>query len=168
MFDFLSGTKRPAPSTPVLSALQVKTQLLALNRADAPWQVIDGQAEGVDLIAEWRIVDARWYEFFAKAGLKKAFRIYLRFDEASQQVRAKDFDYEVNWAAGVPQLSLSKKSTWGQSSSKEFGASYGLKEDLTLGEQYKFSFDSEKIKTPVQQAVLACGWVYKGVIFGRV
>ena len=33
---------------------ELKTRLLALNRATAPWQVRDGAAEGVDLVAEAR------------------------------------------------------------------------------------------------------------------
>jgi hypothetical protein len=74
MFDFLTSTKRPASGTPVLPAAQVKDRLMALNRSTAPWQVVAGDAEGVDLIAEWRIVDAKWYEIFAKAGLTKVFK----------------------------------------------------------------------------------------------
>lgn len=32
---------------------------------------MDGQTEGVDLVAEWKIADASWYEIFAKAKLGK-------------------------------------------------------------------------------------------------
>ncbi len=168
MFDFLTSTKRPASGTPVLPAQQVLERLKSLNRPTAPWGVVDGKAEGVDLIAEWKIVDARWYEIFAKAGLTKVFRIYLKLDEAAKQVRAQDREYEVSWRAGVPTMSLAASSFKGQTKSIEFGASYGFTEDLTIGQQYKYFFKTDEIKKPIQEAVIACGWVYKGVVFGKL
>jgi hypothetical protein len=168
LFDFLTSTKRPAVGTPVLPAAQVLARLRGLDRQSAPWRIVDGAAEGVDLIAEWKIVDARWYEIFAKAGLSKVFRIFLKLDETSGQVRAQDREYEVSWRAGVPSLSFAASGFKGQSKSIEFGASYGFKEDLSVGEQYKYFFKTSEIKEPVQQAVVACGWVYKGVVFGRL
>ena len=75
MFDFLTSTKRPASGTPVLQAQQVIERLKALNRPTAPWGVTDGRSEGVDLIAEWKIVDARWYEISQR-------RAWPRFSES--------------------------------------------------------------------------------------
>lgn len=168
MFDFLTSTKRPASGTPVLPAQQIIERLMALNRPTAPWAVIEGRSEGVDLIAEWKIVDAQWYEIFAKAGLSKVFRIYLKLDESEKQVKAQDREYEVSWQAGVPTMSIAARSFKGQSKSIEFGASYGFTEDLTIGQQYKYRFVTGEIKTPVQEAVTASGWVYKGVVFGKL
>jgi hypothetical protein len=168
MFDFLTSTKRPSQGTPALPAQQVIERLKALNRPTAPWGIVEGQAEGVDLIAEWKIVDARWYEIFAKAGLTKVFKIYLKLDEAARQVKAQDREYEVSWSAGVPSMSIAASSFKGQSKSIEFGASYGFTEDLTIGQQYKYFFKTDEIKKPVQEAVIACGWIYKGVVFGKL
>lgn len=168
MFDFLTSTKRPASGTPVLPAQQVLERLRALNRPTAPWSIVDGKAEGVDVIAEWKIVDARWYEIFAKASLAKVFRICLKLDEAAKQVRAQDREYEVSWTAGVPSLSIAASSFKGQSKSIQFGASYGFTEDLGIGQQYKYFFKTDEIKKPIQEAVTACGWVYKGVAFGKL
>src|SRR5258705_10343238 len=67
--------KKPDKNVPVLSADEVRQRLLILNRDSAPYQIIDGTSEKVDLIAEWKIVDAKWYEIFAKSGLTKVFRI---------------------------------------------------------------------------------------------
>jgi hypothetical protein len=167
MFDFLTGTKRPAAGTPALPAGEVLARLKALDRHTAPWRIVDGSAEGVDLIAEWKIVDAKWYEIFAKAGLTKVFRIFLKLDEKTKQVRAQDREYEVSWRAGVPSLSFAASGFKGQSTSVQFGASYGFKEDLTVGQQYEYFFKTSEIKKPIQEAVLACGWVYKGVAFGK-
>jgi hypothetical protein len=61
--------------------------LLGLSRDSAPWHVGDGAAEGCDLVAEWRIVDAQWSGVFFAYGLSKVFRIKLKFDEAAHEVR---------------------------------------------------------------------------------
>src|SRR5688572_2038182 len=130
--------KKKDKNMPVLSAGEVRQRLLDLNRESAPFQIIDGTSENVDLIAEWKIVDARWYEIFAKAGLSKVFRIYLKLDEAKKQVRAQDLAYEVSWRAGIPTLSVAASAFRGQSTSIEFGASYGFTEDFGIGEQYRY------------------------------
>ena len=87
--------KKPDKNVPILTTDEVRQRLLALNRETAPYQITDGRSENVDLIAEWRIVDARWYEIFAKAGLTKVFRIYMKFDETKHEVRAKDEEYTI-------------------------------------------------------------------------
>jgi hypothetical protein len=160
--------KKSDKNTPVLSREEVRQRLLALNRETAPYRIIDGSATGVDLIAEWKIVDAKWYEIFAKANLIKVFRIYMKLDEAKQQVRAKDEEYTVEWKAGVPSLSASVSKFQGQTTSIEFGAAYAFTEELQPGEVYKYRFSTNEIKKPIQEAVTACGWEYKGVAFGKL
>jgi hypothetical protein len=160
--------KKPDKNAPVLSKEAVRQRLLALNRETAPYHIIDGSSENVDLIAEWKIVDAQWYEIFAKANLTKVFRIYLKFDEAKHQVRAKDEEYTVEWKAGVPSLSMSVSKFQGQTTSIEFGAAYAFTEELKPGQAYKYRFSTNEIKKPIQEAVTACGWEYKGVAFGKL
>ena len=41
-----------------------------------------------DLVVEWRIVNAQWYEIFAKASLSKVFKILMKIDEQKGEVRA--------------------------------------------------------------------------------
>ena len=160
--------KKPKKNTPVLPVEDVRQRLLALNRETAPYQIRDGSAEGVDLIAEWKIVDARWYEIFAKANLTKVFRIYMKFDEARHEVRAKDEEYTVEWRAGVPSLSLSASKFSGQKTSIEFGTAYAFTEELKPGQVYNYRFNTNEIKKPIQEAVTDCGWTYKGVAFGKL
>lgn len=167
-FDFLTGTKRPATGTPALPAPAVIERILSLNRPTAPWQVISGAAENVDLIAEWKIVDAKWYEIFGKASLTKVFRIYLKLDDAAHEVRAMDREYSLAWSAGIPSLSAVVSSFRGQTTSVEFGNGYAFTETLAPGQVYKYKFNSNEIKKPIQGAVNACGWVYKGVAFGKL
>ena len=160
--------KKPDKNAPVLSPDEVKQRLLALNRETAPYRILDGSSEKVDLIAEWKIVDAKWYEIFAKANLTKVFRIYMKFDEAKHEVRAKDEEYTVQWKAGVPSLSVSVQKFQGQMTSVEFGTAYAFTEELAPGQVYKYRFSTNEIKKPVQEAVAACGWTYKGVAFGKL
>ncbi len=167
LFDLLTSTRRPSPGTPKMTPEELRTTLLSLNRHTAPYQVIDGQGEGVDLIAEWKIVDAQWYEIFAKAGLKKVYRIYLKLDAEKHEVRAQDRAFTVTWRVGVPTISASVESFRGQQQSIEFGTGYAFTETLAFGQVYKYRFSTREIKKPIQDAVTGCGWTYKGVAFGR-
>jgi len=164
----LSFNKKPDKNAPVLSAQQVHESLLALNRLTAPYQIIDGTQKDVDLIAEWKIVDAQWYEVFAKAKLSKVFRIYMKFDPAKHEVRAMDEEYSVQWRAGLPSLSLAVSKFKGQTTSVEFGSGYAFTEELAPGQVYRYRFNTKEIKQPIQDAVTACGWTYKGIAFGKL
>ena len=167
-FDFLTSTKRPASGTPVLSAKAVGEKLLALNRPSAPYHLIDGTSEGVDVIAEWKIVDAKWFEIFAKAGLSKAFKIYLKLDENTHEVRAMDREITIEWRAGVPTIAFAVSAFKGQQQSIEFGQAYGFTETLAPGQIYNYRFATKELKQPIQTAVTQSGWTYKGVAFGNL
>jgi hypothetical protein len=160
--------KKANKNVPVLSVEEVRQHLLDLNRESAPYQIIDGATQNVDLIAEWKIVDAKWYEIFAKANLKKVFRIYMKFDPEKNQVRGKDEELTVEWRAGVPSLSLAASKFQGQMTSVEFGAAYAFTEEFKPGVVYNYRFSTSEIKKPIQEVVAACGWEYKGVAFGKL
>lgn len=168
LFDFFTSTRRPPPGTKKSSQKEVLDALMSLNRPTAPYHLINGQSEGVDLIAEWKIVAAEWYEIFAKAGLKKVFKIYLKLDAQKHEVRALDKGYTVSWTAGVPTLSASKEYFRGQKQSWEFGIRYGFTETLAPGQVYKYRFNTNEMKKPIQEAVTGCGWTYKGVAFEKL
>jgi hypothetical protein len=160
--------KKPAIATIAFSVDDLRNRLMALNRPGAPYQIVDGQAENVDLIAEWKIVDAQWYEIFAKANLTKVFRIYLKFDLAKHELRAQDHEYTVAWRAGVPSLSLAVSSFKGQSTSVQFGTAYAFTETLSPGQVYKYKFNTAELKKPIQETAAAAGWNYKGISFGKL
>ena len=105
--DFLTSTKRPAAGVAPAPPEKVKQALLAVNRPTAPFRILDGAADGVDLVAEWRVVDAKWHNIFEKAGYKKTFRILMKLDPVKHEVRALDKEFEVEWSAGVPRISAS-------------------------------------------------------------
>ena len=151
-----------------LSTQEVVNKIMALNRPSAPYQFIEGTSKGVDLIAEWKIVDAEWYEIFAKAGLEKVFQIRMKLDTEKKQVRAKDYEYSVEWEVGIPSLSLAVSSFQGQSSSVQFGTAYAFTEELKPGQIYNYRFSTSEIKNPLKKAIEECGWKYKGIAFGKL
>lgn len=159
---------QPAAAAPLNPTQDLYTRLLALNRPTAPYRIVDGRSENVDLIAEWKIVDAQWYEVFAKANLTKIFRIYLKFDPARREVRAMDREYTVSWRAGIPSLGVEASFFKGQKSSVSFGIGTGFTENYAPGVVYKYKFNSNELKQPIQQVISACGWKYKGVAFGNL
>src|SRR4051794_13327074 len=85
-FTWLTGTSRPEPGTNPRSPDEVRAALLAVNRPSAPFLVRAGEANEPELVSEWRIVDARWYEVFAAAELQKAAKILMRLDVARREV----------------------------------------------------------------------------------
>jgi hypothetical protein len=142
--------------------------ILDLNRPTAPYQIISGESEGVDLVAEWKIVDAQWHEIFAKADLKKVFRILMKLDDEKKEVRAVDREYSVEWRAGIPHLSLAAQAFRGQKQSIEFGTAYAFTEEFEPGQVYNYRFSTSEIKKPIQEAVTTSGWTYRGVTFGKL
>lgn len=168
LFDWLTGSRAAPPGVERQPASELRTRLLAVNRDTAPFVVRDGAPEGVDLVAEWKIVDARWYEIFAKAGLERAFKVLMRFDEAKGEVRAVDQEWEVEWRAGVPSLSLTAQAFRGQKMEMSFGTAYAFREDLSYGKVYDYRFATKELKAPLIEAAQAAGWGWKGVTFGKL
>lgn len=168
MLDWMTGGKPPPGVTQAPVAL-LREQLLELNRDTAPFVVRDGGPEGVDLVAEWKIADARWYEFFAKAGIQRVFKVLMKIDEARGEVRAVDQEWTVEWRAGVPSLALSASGFRGQKWEMSYESVYAFREeDLTWGKVYEYRFRTSEIKGPLTAAVRAAGWRWRGVAFSRL
>lgn len=168
LFDWLTGTKKPPAGVVAKSPAEVHAAILAVNRPTAPFIVRDGGPEKVDLVAEWRIVDAAWYEIFAKAGLTKVFKVLMRLDPQKREVRAVDQEWTVEWRAGLPALSLSAEAFRGQKVSIELGSAYAFTEQGAYGRVYQYKFATSEIKKPLQDAVTASGWTWRGVAFGKL
>jgi hypothetical protein len=166
LFDWLTGTKRPAVGVRAKTAAEVRADLLAVNRPALPFIVRDGAPENVDIVAEWRIVDAEWYVIFAKAGLKKVFKILMKLDAQAREVRAVDQEWSVEWRAGVPVLSLDAEAARGQTRKISFERAFAFKKGGGFGEVYRYKFSTAEIKTPLQEAVTNAGWTWRGVSFG--
>ena len=84
------------------------------------------------------------------------------------EVRATGRKYSVEWRTGVPKLSIAASAFKGQKQSVEFGQAYAFTETLAPGQVYNSRFNTKEMKKPVQEAVTSCGWIYKGMAFGKL
>lgn len=169
ILDFLTGRRAPVPGTPQADAEELRAAFLALNRPTAPFEVREGGAEGADLVAEWRIVDARWYEIFAKAGLGKAAQVLLRLDAMAAEVRNVQRDFTIEWRAGVPDLSFSAEGFRGQTVEVSWGTGFAFREeDLRAGQVYEYRFRTSELVRPLQEIAAIHGWAWRPVAFGRL
>ncbi|KKP39061.1 MAG: hypothetical protein UR28_C0010G0044 [Candidatus Peregrinibacteria bacterium GW2011_GWF2_33_10] len=164
--DFFTSTRRPASDTPLLSTEELKKKILDLNKDSRPYQIrpANSDEEGVDFVAEWKIVDAKWYQIFAKAALKDTFKIFLKLHSETSEVHALDQRFTVAWSAGIPVLSMSVSAFRGQQQSVEFGTNYAFTEKGELGQVYNYHFSTNEMKKPIQDAVTGGGWIYRGVV----
>jgi hypothetical protein len=167
-FDWFTGTRKPAEGVPPKPASELRAAILALNRPTAPFAIRDGGPEKVDLVAEWRIVDATWHEIFAKAGLTRVFKVLMKLDPDPHEVRAVDQEWSVEWRAGVPTIKVSATAFRGQKTEVSFGTAYVFTETAAAGQVYRYKFATSEIKHPLQEAVTKAGWTWKGVAFGRL
>jgi hypothetical protein len=142
--------------------------LLALNQDDIPFRIVDGRDEGVDLVAEWKIVDAEFYALFAAAGVRRVFRIYMKLDPRKRTVRTKDQEYGVRWSKGIPAI-LSGDYFQGQKFSMRWHWEIGLRKDTKLpGVVVNYTFNTSEMKDPIKAVIKAAGWRYKGLVFARL
>jgi hypothetical protein len=168
VFDWLTGNK-PAPSGAKRQPVaKLKAGLMAVNRKSAPFKIRSGKDEKVDLVAEWKIVDAQWVEIFAKAGIKRVFTVLMKFDEARSEVRAVDREYEVEWRAGEPILSLKGSAFRGRKWEKSFETVYAFREDGSFGKIYDYRFDTSEIHKPLIEAAHKAGWGWRSVAFAKL
>jgi hypothetical protein len=163
LLDKLTGTRPAQAGVAPVPAAELRATLLGLNRETAPWRVRDGADDGCDLVAEWQIVDARWSGIFFDYGLKKTFRVKLKFHEDEHEVRNVDESASLEWRGGVPQIGRSWSR--GQINETEYGRGIGFTEDGAFGEVYEYRFKSSEIKDPLRDAVTANGWGWKAVTF---
>jgi hypothetical protein len=160
MMNLIAGwmiVKPEAGVTPV-SRQELVNRLLAINDRKPPFIVASGEKS--DLVAEWNLVDATWWEAFQKAGLKKSYRLFLALDESRHEVRAFEQEGSIAWGAG-PQAHYSR--TWFGGIvlfRKERAVAYGLKSlaPPEVGKIYDYSFDVDEIKGPIIHIVTAAGW----------
>ena len=167
--DRLTGRRAPPAGAVPQDVTVLRDALLDLNRETAPFVVRDGGPEGGDLVAEWRIVDARWYEIFAKAGIGKGAQVLLRLDADSGEVRSIQRDWTVEWRAGLPVLSFASEVFRGQKVELSLGTGWAFREeDLQFGKVYRYRFQTRELKEPLQEVTALHGWIWRPVLLGRL
>jgi len=165
-----SPSKRLYPEIPPVSREELEKRLLSLNHPDRPWEIVRG--DDCDFIARWKLVDAKWWEIMARAGLKMQYRGLILLDEEKKQVRYFEEMSELEWTVGLrPKVLSVRKSYFGGRIffSKRKAAAYGIKQlkPFEIGEIYKFSFDVNEIRGPIIEVVERAGWNFQPVTARR-
>ncbi|MET7735454.1 hypothetical protein ABZT02_29420 [Streptomyces sp. NPDC005402] len=168
LFDKLTGTQRPADGVTPASAKDVRTALLGLNRPDLPYVIRDGAPEDVDLVAEWRLAEPTWQNFFIQSQLSRAIRIRMRLNHEDHEVRALEEGWEVSRVGNPPRLKISSQYTRGPSRTVSTHWNIRRGDDGSLETTQAFRFDSSDLVNPLRDTVLKYGWSWRGVVFGRL
>lgn len=168
LFDRLKGIKEPKQGVAPVPPDELQQRLLALNNDDVPFTLTPGPGgRDGDVVAEWKIVDAQWFEIFAKAALEKTHKIYLTLHQGDGEVRVLEEAWDVEWRAGVPEMSISAQAFRGRTmGSKSFGTAYAFKgvNPLDYGQVYSYRFDVSEMKDPIAETVTSAGWTYRPVL----
>ncbi|MFF1556828.1 hypothetical protein [Streptomyces sp. NPDC058279] len=165
LWDRLTGTRHPDGDSAPLSAARVREALLAINGPDKPYVVRNARpAEKADLVAEWRVLEPAWRDFFLETRLDRTLRTRMRLDPDKHEVRALDEQLEVTWVGDTPRLAASAEYGRGQVTtvSKRWTIERGPDGRRRMVED--FAFDSRELKVPLQKAVLGAGWTWRGVL----
>ncbi|MFJ6562748.1 hypothetical protein ACIQMV_23355 [Streptomyces sp. NPDC091412] len=168
LFDKLTGTKRPAEGIAPRPAAEVHAALLGLSRPDVPYVVRDGRAEGADLVAEWRVLDPAWRTFFIRTQVSRVFQTRMRLVPEKHEVRCLDQQFEVSWVGDTPRLVIAAEAQRGQVHTVSKRWTLGGGEDGGIEATETFGFDTNDLKTPLQETVLGVGWTWRGVVSGRL
>jgi hypothetical protein len=156
---------KPKEGVVPASRQELMDRLLALNDQARPFSVAPG--EKADLVAQWNLVDATWWEAFQKAGLRKAYRLRLALDEGRHEVRAFEETGSIEWGVG-PQVRFQRSWFGGiVLYHKERAVAYGLKSMAPpeVGKIYDYSFDVDEIKGPVIDIVTGAGWRFAPALY---
>ncbi len=153
---FFKGEGSPVPLE------KLRAEILAIRALDIPITVVEkGQAISVT----WKYQDAKWWEFFAKAGAQQSYELLIKFNEAKKEVRLIDITRSMHWRAGLSDLSFGFGFFRGIVMQYEIGKAWGIRENFTVGKIYDYSFNPSTIKTPVMNTILRAGW---NVRFGMI
>ena len=168
LLNKLKGIREPESGVSPIPKDELQRKLLALNDDRIPFSIEAGPGgEEGDVVAEWRIVDAEWYEIFAKASLEKSHTIRLGLSDEDKEARVLEETRDVEWRAGVPTLSGSIQIFKGRTiASKSFGKAFAWKSvnPLDYGQVYEYHFDVSEMKDPLAEIITENGWTYRPVM----
>jgi hypothetical protein len=168
LFDKLTGTRRPADGITPASPRDVRAALLGLNRPDLPYVIRDGTQEDADLVAEWRLAEPTWQTFFVQSQLSRAIRIRMRLDHEGHEVRALEEGWEISRVGSPQTLQISTQYTRGPSRTISTRWTVHRADEAGLAATETFRFDSSDLVNPLRDTVLKSGWIWRGVVFGRL
>ncbi len=157
----------PKEGVAPISKDELITKLLALNDPELPWTIRRGEKE--DLIAEWKIVDAKWIDIFAANKINIIHK--LRIDLGQGVAHVQDVERKVSYRVGAdgrPTATLRWSGHRGIDFYQyDWSAAYGViykDGKLKIDFAYKYKFNLQEMKNPIIEAVTENGWAWKGAL----
>lgn len=168
LFDKLTGTQRPADGVAPTAAEEVRAALLGLNGSDVPYVIRDGGADGADLVAEWRLAEPTWQHLFVQSRLSHALRIRMRLVQEDHAVRAVEEQWQVMRVGNPPRLEVSRQYSRGPDRTVTRYWTFERGNSGRLQATEIFRFDGTALRDPLRNAVLNCGWTWRGILLGKL
>ncbi|MER5196964.1 hypothetical protein ACWD3J_17475 [Streptomyces sp. NPDC002755] len=168
-FDKLTGTRHPESGLVPRSAEEVRAALFAINGPEVPYRIRDAlPEERADLVAEWRVREPAWHTYFVRMRMRQTLKTRMRLLPETHEVRSVDERREVTWIGDPPRLAVAREFGRGQVTavSRQWVVERDADGRRRLQETYRF--DPAEMKDPLREAVLAAGWIWRGVAFGRL
>lgn len=139
----------------------LRARLLALDDPRQPFRYASGP--NGTIVAEWRIADAGWEQFFGRFHAVEHYRATLAFSPAHSEVRALEQrsgsrsgpgEYRTSSFQGIVLFERSRHREW------------ALTGNLPIEpkEVLSYDFDVRRIKGPLIDATRACGWTWVPVV----
>lgn len=168
LLDRVKGVRRPSEGQPVRGAEEVFSALLAVGGPDKPWEVRPGDDGRADLVAEWKVTEPARPGLLSDTYLDRTFQIHMRLVDDQKVVRTVDKQWKVTWVDSDPRVTVSKKVNRGvvnESSSREV---VERDEHGNVVATSIFRFATADLKQPLSACVVAAGWTWEPLMFGRL
>lgn len=163
LLDTVKGVREPEAGVPAVTAEELRKQLLDIKDIFVPLEVIEGEGgKKGDLVARWRIRDAKWWPAFHKTSTGSVVDLCMVLDEEKHEVRVKDDMTMVRWNGNVPKVGgFSTKSVDVKAAT---GASVVEGRDPLNPEHDRwYSLDTNELKELLGEIINRAGWTYRQV-----
>lgn len=163
-----SLVERPRTARRVPTGLaDLREALLRLNAAQRPYRLVPASATEIRL--EWSVVDASWYELFAKVKFSSMYRARLFLYERDHEVRCHESlrtsSFFIGFEGWVPKLNFNVTYQSGMLNVLWTGIAYGITRVFPprIGRVYHFTLDTPMAKREIEEVAHANGWHFRGV-----
>lgn len=170
MMEFTAAllVKRPRRRSGVPAAV-LRERLLALNSDEKPYRVVAGETSDLEL--EWDVVDATWYELFARVKLTTVYRARMLLDEARREVRwyetLRSSNVFLGFEGWKAKFNFSFYYRSGYLNVLWSGLAYGILPGFPprIGKVYEFHLDTVAVKEEITDVIRRAGWTFRPVVF---
>lgn len=161
---------KPEKNISPISKESLAKKLLELNKRDVPFVVRDG-GKNSDLIIDWKLADAKWFNITEINSLKKVFRTRIVLNEKTKEAGVTDRETGIRITASAGKNNVKYTFTLSffigivSEVSVGYALGYNNLESLKPQEIYKYHFNTGIIKNPLKEIITGAGWTYSPKVF---